>query len=269
MKPRSVLAQIIGDETEPAPTGSVAADGPAAENLSEHELVLEAFDADSRPGVMIDVGAHFGSSSTPFLERGWRVIGFEPDRTKHARLAQLAERHPGFTLHACAVADEPGERAAFYRSEESTGISTLVPFRETHAESDRVDVRTLSDVLPRESIERVDYLKIDAEGYDDRVLRGYPFQALPPRLVMAEYDGSRETITGYSGDDLARLLQSRGYSVFVSEWHPIVRYGVTHRWRSIRPYPCKPVDPRGWGNVIAVVPGDLEHRLREAMRPWL
>ncbi len=43
-----------------------------------------------------------------------------------------------------------------------------------------------------------------------------------------------------------------GYVVFVSEWHPIIRYGVSHSWRRLDRYPCTQINPKGWGNFIAV-----------------
>ena len=52
-----------------------------------------------------------------------------------------------------------------------------------------------------------------------------------------------------SGGDLVIGL---GYRVWLSEWHPIVRYGGNHRWRSVRPYPCELAGAGAWGNFIAL-----------------
>ena len=37
----------------------------------------------------------------------------------------------------------------------------------------------------------------------------------------------------------------------MSEWYPIIRYGVQHRWRCFQEYPCSLRDMRAWGNLIA------------------
>jgi FkbM family methyltransferase len=276
MSLRSLLARLLGapagtephaiaTATPPARPAQVTAPDPA-QNLDENAALASVFTDDTEPGVMIDVGAHFGSTTLPFLERGWRVLGFEPDKKKHAALAAIADKHPGlFELFTCAVGDKPHPGVQFYTSTESTGIASLVPFRETHTKGDLVPVRTLREVTAERGVDRLDYLKIDAEGYDLRVLEGFPFDRLTPRAVMCEFEDAKTTRIGYGTHDLGRFLTDRGYAVYLSEWHPIVRYGITHRWRSIRRYPCRLHDERGWGNFLAVRPGDAEQRFRLAI----
>jgi FkbM family methyltransferase len=77
---------------------------------------------------MVDVGAHFGSTFKPYLKLGWRVIACEPDSEKHDKLRKHAD-NPRFTLVTDAVGEIESSSAAFYTSPESTGISSLVPFR--------------------------------------------------------------------------------------------------------------------------------------------
>ena len=283
---KTLLAKILGDNgggsgstmagtTTKVRAAEIPAAGPSAPparaqatNLDENDLALAVFDADTQPGIMIDVGVHFGSTTTPFLERGWRVIGFEPDKKKHNALRELASKNNRFTLYTCAVGDKPHEGVQFYTSQESTGIASLVPFRETHEKGELVPIRTLTQIVDELSLNHVDYLKIDAEGFDLRVLQGFPFDLISPRVVMCEFEDAKTQTIGYSTDDLGGYLVSQGYSVYMSEWHPIVRYGITHRWRSIRPYPCRLENEMGWGNFVAVKPGSDEDRLITAMQPW-
>ena len=39
--------------------------------------------------------------------------------------------------------------------------------------------------------------------------------------------------------------------MYLSEWHPIIRYGVRHDWNTIKKYPCVLDDSDAWGNLIA------------------
>src|SRR3546814_3008227 len=50
---------------------------------------------------------------------------------------------------------------------------------------------------------------------------------------------------------MARFLLEKGYRVLVSEWHPIIRYGVRHDWRRLVAYPCELSDEGAWGNILA------------------
>ncbi|GAB5495481.1 MAG: hypothetical protein Phyf2KO_05610 [Phycisphaerales bacterium] len=278
---RQMLARLIGERNQAHDSGSAVATATApreaiepsqdkpdpAKNIDESALVEELFRADTGPGVMIDVGAHFGSTTKPFLEMGWKVIGFEPDPKKHTALKEIAQ-DPNFTLMTCAVGDKPQEDVPFFTSQESTGIASLVPFRETHTEGPRVQIRTLREVLKELDVDHIDYLKIDAEGFDLRVLEGFPFESIKPRAVMCEFEDGKTNNIGYSTHDLGKHLQSLGYKVYMSEWYPIVRYGITHRWRCIKSYPCDLADANGWGNFVAVLPGKTDEQFQSIMRPW-
>lgn len=275
---RNMLAKLLGEREAQTSTDSagVQLSAPAAvevpqpdasENLDESAVLEQLFRGDTERGVMLDVGAHFGGTSKPFIEMGWKVVAFEPDKKKHRVLRELVQAHRNFKLQTCAVGDKPQEDVQFFTSEESTGIASLVPFRESHTGASLVQIRTLRDVLEKMNIERVDYLKIDAEGFDLRVLQGFPFERVTPRAILCEFEDAKTSQIGYTTDDLGRALTDLGFVVFMSEWYPIVRYGITHRWRSIREYPCPLTDNAGWGNFIAVKPGPDEVRLREILAP--
>ena len=271
---RNMLARLLGERNRPTqstnsgpkPTPSIdIARSESNQNIDESAVLEKFFRADTKRGVMLDVGAHFGGTSKPFIDMGWKVVAFEPDKKKHRVLRELAQSHRNFKLQTCAVGSEPQEDVQFFTSEESTGIASLVPFRESHTGASLVAVRTLRDVLEGMSIDRVDYLKIDAEGYDLRVIQGFPFERMTPRVILCEFEDAKTNQIGYSTDDLGKALIDLGYSVYMSEWYPIVRYGITHRWRSLRKYPCALTDPAGWGNFIAVRPGEDERNLRKIL----
>src|SRR3546814_14933106 len=50
---------------------------------------------------------------------------------------------------------------------------------------------------------------------------------------------------------MAGFLLEQVSRVYVSEWHPIVRYGIRHDWRRLVPYPCELSDPSARGNLLA------------------
>lgn len=275
---RNMLAKLLGERDRPSQATNTGTTPPPSidiaqaesnQNIDESALIEEFFRADTQRGVMLDVGAHFGGTSKPFIDMGWKVVAFEPDKKKHRVLRELAQSHRNFKLQTCAVGSEPQEDVQFFTSEESTGIASLVPFRESHTGASLVAVRTLRDVLESMNIDRVDYLKIDAEGYDLRVIQGFPFERMTPRVVLCEFEDAKTTKIGYSTDDLGKALIDLGYSVYMSEWHPIVRYGITHRWRSLREYPCALTDQAGWGNFIAVRPGEDERKLRNILHRYM
>lgn len=200
---------------------------------------------------MLDVGARFGACSEPYLAMDWQVWAFEPDPGNRQILMDRLSSSRMKCL-PIAISDQDADNAAFYSSDETSAISTLRAFRSSHKEVAKVPVRRLSTIVQEEGIDRVDYLKVDAEGFDLLVLRGFPWEDLRPEVILCEFEDRKTLPLGYDVDDLGQFLLSQDYDVFLSEWEPIVRYGGGHTWRDIATYPCRLYDRNGWGNFIAI-----------------
>ena len=200
---------------------------------------------------MIDVGAHHGSAFKSFLDDGWSVHAFEPDPNNHEYIAERMLDEPRLTLSHLAVGNESGKRLSFYASEQSTGISSLIPFHEDHKEVTQVSTIRLDDYISDHGIDSVDFLKIDTEGFDLRVLQGFPWDKINPTVIECEFEDAKTQKIGYDLHEQAQFLLAKGYSVFVSEWHPIVRYGIRHQWRQLNQYPTQNIGSTSWGNFLA------------------
>lgn len=219
----------------------------------EASIVFEALKADTFKGLMVDVGAHFGGALSSFVRCGWHVFAFEPDSENRNKLEKSFGGMHNVVIDGRAVSDRAQEKATLYKSKESTGISGLSAFHSSHKPGEEVNVITLGYFFDEQGISNkdVDFLKIDTEGLDLRVLEGIPWQRISPRMILCEFEDSKTVSLGYSFHDLANFLIKHGYRLIVSEWHPIERYGVPHDWRRFATYPCELYDPRAWGNIIA------------------
>lgn len=212
--------------------------------------VLRSKGGESDIPVMIDVGAHYGSSLKRFAEDGWQVYAIEPDKENRERLLAKYGDYSNIAIDDRAISDKEARNLPFFTSDVSTGISGLSRFDESHKESGTVTATTLDNFISEKEIKNVDFLKIDTEGYDLFVLKGLGWTAVSPDVVVCEFENNKTEPLGYQFNDIARFLQEKGYSILVSEWYPIVRYGGNHRWRRFGIYPCDLVDNRGWGNII-------------------
>ncbi len=244
--------------------------GPRAENFSEIDLLHRRFTAGGNTGrVMVDVGAQFGESFSPFRRQGWRILAFEPDPDPRKQEALKALTGSEVKIVGCALAEHASASADFFASDVSTGISALVPFHASHRAVGKVVVSTLALELARAELNRVDFLKIDTEGHDLFVLKGFPWERteLRPCAVLCEYEDAKTRPLGYTWQDLADYLVMQRYSVLVSEWKPIVRYGVRHDWIGLQRYPGARVNPEGWGNLIALsTSADVDWVISEASK---
>lgn len=225
-----------------------------ATHWDETNGIAELFTIDLYGTTMIDVGAHHGSALMPFLNNGWRVFAFEPDEKNRGKLLERLAKHKNkdlVSLDTRCVSNNPQKGVSFFTSEQSTGISGLSAFHETHEESQKVDITTLTEFFEDKSMPPIDFLKIDTEGHDLFVLQGYPWVRGKPAVIECEFEDAKTVPLGYTFHDLAKFLVENGYTVYVSEWHPIIRYGIRHDWRQLMRYPCELTDEKGWGNLLA------------------
>jgi FkbM family methyltransferase len=221
-------------------------------HLDESQVMARLILGRQNQGTMIDVGAHHGSALAPVARTdGWRVFAFEPDPENRRRLEQRYKDDPAVTIDSRAVSDCASDNAPFYSSDESTGISTLSPFRKSHEECAKVSVTTVADVCREYGLDRVDYLKIDTEGFDLMVLKGVPWERLKPAAIECEFEDNKTLKLGYTFHDIAGFLLDKGYTVYVSEWFPVRRYGVQHDWHRLTIYPTELTENSAWGNLMA------------------
>lgn len=221
----------------------------------ESRMVFNLLADSNHAGLMIDVGAHHGSSLALFAEHGWQVLAFEPDSHNRSVLLDTYNTYENIIIDPRACSDRVEPQATLYASAESTGVSGLTPFLDSHHASETVSVTTLAAALEEHQLSfiPVDFLKIDTEGFDLMVLKGYPWQtASHPQVILCEFENAKTVPLGYNFHDLAKFLTDLGYRLIVSEWYPVKTYGRTHRWRRFLTYPCQLADPKGWGNIIAI-----------------
>jgi len=222
-------------------------------NPSETRIAFNILDAGMKPGLMIDVGAHYGESLGIFAESGWEVHAFEPDLDNRKRLEMCVAKNNKVKINTYAVSNKSENNVDFFKHRTSTGASGLLAYQSKHKYAGKVNTITLDMYIRRKNICSVDFLKIDAEGYDLFVLQGLlSLNKIRPKMIMCEFEDSKTKILGYTFHDIANFLQSHKYNLIVSEWYPIIEYGSQHYWRKFFEYPNALSDPNAWGNILAL-----------------
>jgi FkbM family methyltransferase len=143
-------------------------------------------------GFYIDVGANhpiFHSVTKLFYERGWRGINVEPSPVVFDRLA--ADRPRDLNLNV-GLSDRDGS-LSFFDCPEQNGWSTFRPDLAEHYRGQgvamverSVPVTTLARVCEEHVSGPIDFLKIDAEGFEREVLLGSDFRRWRPRVLVIE-----------------------------------------------------------------------------------
>jgi FkbM family methyltransferase len=164
-------------------------------------------------GVFVDVGANVGTYAMALARHvgaNGKVIAIEPHPVTHARLAfnRAASGLTQVILVAAAAGPSDGE-LMIETDGDNLGASHIVS-GERADNAIRVPSLRLERILGEAGVGHVDALKIDVEGYEDRVLTGFFRQApqrLWPRAVVIEHLSRNEW-----QDDCIADMRTRGYA---------------------------------------------------------
>ncbi|WDS35635.1 FkbM family methyltransferase [Pseudoxanthomonas sp.] len=165
-------------------------------------------------GFYIDVGAQDPqefSVTKAFYERGWRGINIEPSRRW---LGKLEVQRPHDLNLGVAASSEKGT-LRFYDVKD-TGLSTANPeYAQRHVDAgfavDEVDVpcETLDDICAAHDVGDVHFLKIDCEGGEEDVLRGFSLEKVRPWVILVEATEPLSEKPAY--EPWEKLLTGRSY----------------------------------------------------------
>jgi FkbM family methyltransferase len=167
-----------------------------------HRLGMRRFYASfvRKGDLVFDVGAHVGRHAEVFTDLGAKVVCLEPNPSCCAQLTRLAKVRD-IRVENCAAGDIPGKLNL--RICQDSVISTVVEawYEEARRsplhkdaqwlESVEVGVVTLDQLAERYGFPT--FVKIDAEGYDNHVLKGMSFRLEYNRLLPQTAERCLET----------------------------------------------------------------------------
>lgn len=164
-------------------------------------------------GVFVDVGANVGTYALALARHvggSGKVIAIEPHPVTHARLA-FNRAASGFTqIQLVAAAAGPSDGNLMIETDgDNLGASHIVS-GDPQGNAIKVPSLRLQRILGEAGADHVDALKIDVEGFEDRVLTGFfreAPQSLWPRAVVIEHLSRNE----WQGDCIADM-RARGYA---------------------------------------------------------
>jgi FkbM family methyltransferase len=215
--------------------GDIVWDLDLGEGIDFAIYLLGAFERSSiraysqliHPGaVVIDVGANIGAHTLPFAHLvgpGGRVLAFEPTTYAFHRLQRNLALNPAIAQRVSAYqamlaaqsGDVPGvdlyarwplRHAPETRHSTHMGIA---------ASTDGAEVVALDDWIERHNISRVDFIKLDVDGHECRVLRGAveTLRKFRPSLLVEFMPYGLEE-AGASLADLVKILTDLHYTFF-------------------------------------------------------
>lgn len=179
----------------------------------------------NRGGTFIDIGTNIGDWSRVAAEIFQKVMAFEPNPDL---VPQLRRELPPdkVTVFECALSDEPGIATLHIplrNGQPDTGLASL-DLNAIGAASYR-DVQVRTTTLDEFKLTYIDAIKIDVEGFEERVLRGAveTIQRNRPVLVVEIEDKFHPGENGR----IFRFIEQMGYfSSYLGKNNRLVPYHV-------------------------------------------
>jgi len=164
-------------------------------------------------GVFVDVGANVGTYALALARHvgaDGKVIAIEPHPVTHARLKFNCDASGTTQVRLVAAAAGPADGELLIETDgDNLGASHIVTGQPA-GNAFRVPALRLQRILDESGVSQVDALKIDVEGFEDRVLTGFFKQAPPslwPRAVVIEHLSRNEWLADCIAD-----MRARGYA---------------------------------------------------------
>ena len=188
-----------------------------AQNLEDVMLARALQHVES--GFYVDIGAYdpeIDSVTRHFYDKGWRGINIDP---VPAQIARFATARPRDINLGVAVGEYRATMPFFDFS--PTGLSTLdvtvaadMRARGFACRQTDVPVLTLAQVFDEHVPGLVDFLKIDVEGAEARVLAGADFSRHRPRILVIEATAPMQTLATHKGWEPMLLQQGYQFAWF-------------------------------------------------------
>ena len=196
---------------------------PDAEGL---QFSLDFFKG--RTGYLVDIGAHdgveAGSMTRAFMERGWMGLLIEPLPVAYAKLhAAYKDDLHAVTLNI-ACSDKDGTAMLY----PCGGVSTLGKDwadvcqnwwdHVNYADPIEVETQRLGSLLPLFAPKKIDYLQIDTEGHDYKILIGMDWSFNPDLICIETLDMCNPERKNKQGvwqpsEEINTLLNEQGYEL--------------------------------------------------------
>ena len=179
------------------------------------DIFVRRFFKKTSKGFYVDVGAYHpikGSLTYDLYKNNW--TGMNIDLSKISIDLFKISRPKDINLRN-AITDFDG-KTFFYESSPINQQNSLI--ENYNAEKIEIDCYKLNSILENHKIQKVDYLNIDAEGNDFKVISTFDFKKYKPSLVSIEYNNYN--FENLMDSDVNILLEKNDFKI-------VSKFGVT------------------------------------------
>jgi FkbM family methyltransferase len=175
-------------------------------------------------GVFLDIGANEGVFSIVAAKTASRVIAVEPQ----SRLIPVIQENlrlngiENVTIIRAAISDQLGTGTLHLSSDMNNGSTALSRNTRYPGMTETTPLMPLTELFDQLSLETVDFMKMDIEGYEYEAILGSPeiFQKQRIRAFCVEFHLDHLEARGKSGQIILDFLDRCGYDHSRRRWWP-------------------------------------------------
>ena len=170
---------------------------------------------------ILDVGAHMGefAQRISIMLPEADLVCFEPLQEPFDKLTARFTGNSRFRTVRCALGEQPGQFEMQHN--EYAPSSSLLPMADLHKKSfsyaveskpEKIEVRRLSDVAKELKLRDPILLKLDVQGFEDKVIKGGEDVVARAKIIIIEVSFQTLYHGGPLFDDIYRMLKDRGFT---------------------------------------------------------
>ncbi len=193
------------------------------------DLILKRIFEGQENGLYIDVGAHHPkrfSNTFLFYKMGWKGINIDANPGSMAEFRKIRPRDINLEK---AISDKAESLKYYVFNEPALNTFSFSEAKKKNGlgeyrivEELKVQTFQLSEIL-KEFIQpgqRIDFLTIDVEGFDLKVLKSMDWSILQPSVVVIEALGL--DVENLMGNDIYRFLKEKSYRLIAKTYNTLI-----------------------------------------------
>jgi FkbM family methyltransferase len=149
--------------------------------------------------IILDIGANIGITVNDFIGHAKQIYAIEPESKNYEALEKnkTFNQWDNVKLIKAAIAEKDGEMELNLNPTNITTHSLITSHK--HG-SEKVRIITFETLFKENNIEKVDFVKLDIEGYETIVLLGEDFKKMSSKINMIEIE--------FHGQDLTKIIET-------------------------------------------------------------
>lgn len=170
--------------------------------------------------VVLDVGSNIGEVllNLAKINPKGKIYGFEPVKSTFEKLGKNVSLNSFSNISLYQLALSDNNETVYYQAKEGHSGGTMMSKESKNNSLDFIEAMTLDDFTELNSIEKIDFIKVDIEGFEMNFLKGalQTLKKYKPSIFM-EVDHVKLIRQNSSAEELLSTLKSIGYKVLHAE----------------------------------------------------